>query len=170
MVRKRLLNKLPIHHSIFIYSFKRDSAGQERFNAITSSYYRGAHGVILLYDVTDYSSFQNVSKWLRNIDEVINLNNILSLMFTHINSDLFFLKYAQENVSILLVGNKVDRFDSIAIRTEQGKELAKKHNIDFIETSAKQNVNIKEAVNFFVTKIVEKVRESYYSFITAIYD
>jgi Ras-related protein Rab-1A len=63
-----------------------DTAGQERFRTITSSYYRGAHGIIVVFDVTDQESFNNVKQWLNEID-----------------------RYANENVNKLLVGNKVRR-------------------------------------------------------------
>lgn len=57
---------------IFLYSMmiQRDTAGQERFHTITTSYYRGAMGIMLVYDITNAKSFDNIAKWLRNIDEV----------------------------------------------------------------------------------------------------
>lgn len=55
----------------------RDTAGQERFHTITTSYYRGAMGIMLVYDITNAKSFENISKWLRNIDEVRQHGNIL---------------------------------------------------------------------------------------------
>lgn len=59
-----------------ICSFCRDTAGQERFHTITTSYYRGAMGIMLVYDITNAKSFENISKWLRNIDEVSNICKI----------------------------------------------------------------------------------------------
>ena len=78
-----------------------DTAGQERFRTITSSYYRGAHGIIVVYDVTDLESFNNVKQWLHEID-----------------------RYASENVNKLLVGNKCDLTEKRKITNEMGKELA----------------------------------------------
>lgn len=69
----------------WILSFQWDTAGQERFRTITSSYYRGAHGIIVVYDCTDQDSFNNVKQWLEEID-----------------------RYACDNVNKLLVGNKSD--------------------------------------------------------------
>lgn len=75
-----------------------DTAGQERFRTITSSYYRGAHGIIIVYDVTDMESFNNVKQWLSEID-----------------------RYASDSVCKLLVGNKCDLVDSKVVDTEEAK-------------------------------------------------
>jgi len=115
-----------------------DTAGQERFRTITSSYYRGAHGIIVVYDVTDAESFNNVKQWLHEID-----------------------RYANENVNKLLVGNKSDLQNKRAVTFEQGKELADSLNIEFLETSAKNSTNVEKAdmaMNAFST--LEKARRA----------
>ncbi len=99
-----------------------DTAGQERFRTITSSYYRGAHGIIVVYDITDAESFNNVKQWLHEID-----------------------RYASENVNKLLVGNKSDLTSKRAVTFEQGKEFADSLGIEFIETSAKNATNVEKA-------------------------
>ncbi|KAG2598425.1 hypothetical protein PVAP13_5KG366500 [Panicum virgatum] len=99
-----------------------DTAGQERFRTITSSYYRGAHGIIVVYDVTDQESFNNVKQWLNEID-----------------------RYASENVNKLLVGNKCDLAESRAVSYEAGKALADEIGIPFLETSAKDATNVEKA-------------------------
>jgi Ras-related protein Rab-1A len=99
-----------------------DTAGQERFRTITSSYYRGAHGIIVVYDVTDAESFNNVKQWLHEID-----------------------RYASENVNKLLVGNKSDLASKRAVTYEQGKEFADSLGIEFVETSAKNATNVEKA-------------------------
>lgn len=99
-----------------------DTAGQERFRTITSSYYRGAHGIIVVYDVTDVDSFNNVKQWLNEID-----------------------RYASENVSKLLVGNKCDLVSKKVVDYEAAKEFADKLNIPFLETSAKAATNVEKA-------------------------
>ena len=91
-----------------------DTAGQERFRTITSSYYRGAHGIIVVYDVTDESTFANVKQWLQEIE-----------------------RYACEGVNKLLVGNKADLTNSKAVDFESAKQLADELGIAFLETSAK---------------------------------
>merc|ERR1711957_1026655 len=99
-----------------------DTAGQERFRTITSSYYRGAHGIIVVYDVTDNESFQNVKQWLHEIE-----------------------RYASENVNKLLVGNKSDLASKRQVETEAAKEFADSANIPFLETSAKNATNVEDA-------------------------
>lgn len=99
-----------------------DTAGQERFRTLTSSYYRGAHGVIIVYDVTDTESFDNVKKWLQDID-----------------------KNASEGVQKLLVGNKCDLASKKAVDFAMAKELADEMSMPFLEASAKNSRNVEAA-------------------------
>ncbi|XP_013392768.1 ras-related protein ORAB-1 [Lingula anatina] len=106
-----------------------DTAGQERFRTITSSYYRGAHGIIIVYDVTDQDSFNNVKQWLQEID-----------------------RYASENVNKLLVGNKCDLTTKKVVDYTTAKEFADQLGIPFLETSAKNATNVEQA---FMTMAAE---------------
>eukprot|EP00037_Helgoeca_nana_P031869 m.410988 g.410988 ORF g.410988 m.410988 type:complete len:279 (-) comp28539_c0_seq1:214-1050(-) len=106
-----------------------DTAGQERFRTITSSYYRGAHGIIVVYDVTDQESFNNVKQWLQEID-----------------------RYACENVNKLLVGNKSDLTTKKVVDFTTAKEFADSLTIPFLETSAKNATNVEQA---FMTMAAE---------------
>jgi len=99
-----------------------DTAGQERFRTITSSYYRGAHGIIVVYDTTDSETYEHVKTWLHEID-----------------------RYASENVNKLLVGNKSDLTSKRQVETEAAKEFADSVNIPFLETSAKNATNVEDA-------------------------
>lgn len=110
-----------------------DTAGQERFRTITSSYYRGAHGIIVVFDVTDQVSYNNVKQWLKEIE-----------------------RYACENVNKLLVGNKCDLDDKRQVAQETAKEFAEDLQISYIETSAKNATNVDET---FI-KIAEEIRSS----------
>jgi len=107
-----------------------DTAGQERFRTITSSYYRGAHGIIVVYDTTDLESFNNVKQWLHEID-----------------------RYASENVNKLLVGNKSDLTSKRAVSFDQAKEFADSLGIEFIETSAKNSTNVEKAFMMMASQI-----------------
>ncbi|WMV31411.1 hypothetical protein MTR67_024796 [Solanum verrucosum] len=99
-----------------------DTAGQERFRTITSSYYRGAHGIIVVYDVTDQESFNNVKQWLSEID-----------------------RYASDNVNKILVGNKADLTANRVVSYETAKAFADEIGIPFLETSAKDATNVEQA-------------------------
>ncbi|KAJ3123084.1 GTP-binding protein of the rab [Nowakowskiella sp. JEL0407] len=99
-----------------------DTAGQERFRTITSSYYRGAHGIIVVYDVTDQETFNNVQQWLQEID-----------------------RYANEGVNKLLVGNKSDLVNKKQVDYNAAKEYADNLKIPFLETSAKNATNVEQA-------------------------
>lgn len=99
-----------------------DTAGQERFRTITTAYYRGAMGILLVYDVSDEKSFGNIRNWIRNIEQ-----------------------HAQESVNKMLIGNKCDMVDKRVVETERGKQLADEYGIKFLETSAKNSINVEEA-------------------------
>lgn len=100
-----------------------------RFRTITSSYYRGAHGIIVVYDVTDLESFNNVKQWLQEIE-----------------------RYACENVNKLLVGNKSDMVAKKIVDFSTAKEYADNIGIPFLETSAKDSTNVEQA---FLTMAAE---------------
>ncbi|KAL9255041.1 Ras-related protein, partial [Drosera capensis] len=110
-----------------------DTAGQERFRTITSSYYRGAHGIIIVYDVTDQQSFENVKQWLSEID-----------------------RYASDNVVKLLVGNKSDLTSNRVVSYESGKEFADEIGVPFLETSAKNASNVEEAFMTMASEIKKR--------------
>merc|ERR1711939_824918 len=98
-----------------------DTAGQERFRTITQAYYRGAMGILLVYDVTDDKSFNNVRTWHSNVEQ-----------------------HASEGVNKILIGNKCDWTDKKVITEQQGQELADELGLRFLETSAKTNINVEE--------------------------
>lgn len=116
-----------------------DTAGQERFHTITTSYYRGAMGIMLVYDITNPKSFDNIAKWLRNIDQ-----------------------HASEDVERMLLGNKCDMADKRMVSKERGEQIAREHSIRFLETSAKANINVDKAFYDLAESILAKVpnRES----------
>lgn len=114
-----------------------DTAGQERFRTITSSYYRGAHGIIVMYDVTDPESFNNVKNWLHEIDQC-----------------------ASDNVNKLLVGNKSDLESKRVVQTEQAKEFAESLGIEFLETSAKNSFNVEEAFRTMASHIKMRMKSA----------
>ena len=109
-----------------------DTAGQDRFRAITKNYFKGAHGIILIYDVTDEQSFDNVSNWINQIKEE-----------------------ASDNVIIFLVGNKIDDVDHRKIQIENGENLANTFKLEFFETSAKTGENVQKTFQTLVQKIDE---------------
>ena len=101
-----------------------DTAGQERFRAITTSYYKGAQGFVIVYDITERESFEHVITWMDQIN-----------------------KFAKDNVLKILVGNKCDLESLRKISFNEGKDLANDYNYAFYETSAKDSINVE---NLFV--------------------
>ena len=98
-----------------------DTAGHERFRTITTSYYRGAHGIVTVFDLTERESFEHIGKWLDEIN-----------------------KYAKENVMRFLIGNKSDLVDKRKVSYEEARALANRLNIYYVETSAKNNINVSD--------------------------
>ncbi|TKW17618.1 hypothetical protein SEVIR_5G379900v4 [Setaria viridis] len=115
-----------------------DTAGQERFRTITTAYYRGAMGILLVYDVTDESSFNNIRNWIRNIEQ-----------------------HASDNVNKILVGNKADMDESKrAVPTAKGQALADEYGIKFFETSAKTNLNVEQVFFSIARDIKQRLSET----------
>ncbi|KAJ7338786.1 hypothetical protein JRQ81_012688 [Phrynocephalus forsythii] len=110
-----------------------DTAGQERFHTFTTSFFRGAHGFVLVYDITSTESFQGIAHWMKDIHEK-----------------------AEENVEIILLGNKCDKEMERAIPKITGEKLAWEYGIPFFETSAKDNINIDNAFLVLATEILDK--------------
>jgi len=108
-----------------------DTAGQERFRTITSSYYRGAHGIVLVYDITNRESFTNLEMWL---GEVRN--------------------YSSAQVQLILVGTKSDLAEKRRIQFTEALEFAETHGMEYIETSAKTATNVEAAFINLANKLV----------------
>ncbi|KAG7245354.1 hypothetical protein INR49_010804 [Caranx melampygus] len=99
-----------------------DTAGQERFRTITTAYYRGAMGIMLVYDICNEKSFENIKNWIRNIEE-----------------------HASSDVEKMILGNKCDMTDRRQVSKDRGEKLAIDYGVKFLETSAKSSLNVEEA-------------------------
>ena len=108
-----------------------DSAGQEKFKSITKNLFNRVQGIIILYDITNKKSFLNVPNWIKLIQETTN----------------YMIPYT-------LAGTKCDLNNEREVEEEEGIKLSQENKIDFMETSAKNNINIMECINTFVKNIV----------------
>ena len=109
-----------------------DTAGQDRFRAITKNYYKGAHGILLIYDITSIQTYENVKNWIAQIREE-----------------------ASPHIVIYIIGNKIDMVEERKIKTEEGQKLANEFHLQFYETSAKTGENVNETFESLVNKIDE---------------
>ncbi|CAF0858648.1 unnamed protein product [Adineta steineri] len=114
-----------------------DTAGQERYRTITTAYYRGAMGFILMYDITNEESFNAVQDWCTQIK-----------------------MYSWDNAQVVLVGNKCDLDQDRAVTQERGQRLADQLGLEFFETSAKENINVKAVFERLVDIILEKMSDA----------
>ncbi|PKU63525.1 Ras-related protein RABA5c [Dendrobium catenatum] len=111
-----------------------DTAGQERFRAVTSAYYRGAVGALVVYDISRSSTFESVQRWLQELN-------------TH----------SDTTIAKMLVGNKCDLEDIRAVSVEEGKSLAEAEGLFFIETSALDSTNVKAAFEIVIKEIYNNI-------------
>jgi len=111
-----------------------DTAGQERFRTITTAYYRGAMGIMLVYDITNEKSFDNIRNWIRNIEE-----------------------HAATDVEKMILGNKCDMNDKRQVAMERGQQLGAEYGVRFMETSAKTSVNVEESFISLARDIKKKM-------------
>ncbi len=111
-----------------------DTAGQERFRTITTSYFRSAQGIILVYDITDKTSLLSIKNWINKI---------------HQHSDI--------GVNKILVGNKCDNNSERVISFEEGEKIAKEYDMEFFECSAKSDINISKLFTRISEQVVKRL-------------
>jgi len=111
-----------------------DTAGQEKYRAITSAYYRGAVGALLVYDITRTGTFEHLERWLTEL-----------------------LSHEDKDIVVMLVGNKYDLRHLRTVSTEQAKEFSEKHSVSLIETSALDCTNVEKAFTDILTQIYSTV-------------
>ena len=110
-----------------------DTAGHEKFRTITTSYYKSAHAIIILYDITDLSSFEHIKNWMVEVD-----------------------KFAKQGVLRVIAGNKKDMEDKRQVTTEMAESFAEKNGIKFLEVSAKDNTNIEKLFSDTINCLLER--------------
>ncbi|KAM3146001.1 hypothetical protein pb186bvf_001979 [Paramecium bursaria] len=111
-----------------------DTAGQERFKTITSSFYKGALGILIVFDISNRDSFNNLLQWMDEIK-----------------------KHASEGAVLVLVGNKLDIQDNREVSTVEAQALAQKLNIAYIETSSLNSINIEQPFVRIVEELLQKI-------------
>ena len=113
-----------------------DKSGQEQYKAIISNYYKRSKGIIIVFDVTNKDSFENIGMWIKEIQEK-----------------------GEANVCKILVGNKCDSEDR-NVTTEDGQKVAKEYNLQYFETSAKTNYNVSEIFNYLSRELLNLIESS----------
>ena len=114
-----------------------DTAGQERYRSITQNFYKGAKGILVVFDITDQASFDNVKSWLQQIRSL-----------------------ASEDVSLLLIGNKSDLEDKRVVTKDNIDQLTRDINVQYFEVSARTGSNVEEAFYHISKDVKEKLLKS----------
>ncbi len=109
-----------------------DTAGQEKYKSIATSYIKNCNGIFLIYSINDRKSFENIEIWLNEVEEKKRYNS---------------------NVPLVLIGNKIDLENERVVSKEEGEKFAYKYNIKFFESSAKNKTNVKEAFNYLIEMV-----------------
>ena len=112
-----------------------DTAGQERYKALTKGFFRNAQGIMIVYDVTNAETFENLTIWIKSINE-------------HMGTDT-------EKIPSIVIGNKVDS-EEREVKFEEAELFAKKYNYPYFETSAKTGENIDQTIRFLVKEVINK--------------
>ena len=113
-----------------------DTAGQERFHSITKNIYRNANGVLFVYDITNQESFNNIKNWIKDLQNVGN------------------------DIKGVIIGNKLDLEQKRDVSKEYLEEIGKKNQMPFLETSAKQNINVNEGFDLLVNELLKGKNEN----------
>ena len=116
-----------------------DTAGQERFRSMAFNFLKNIQGILLIYDITDESSFNSIDNWINNLENKLDM----------------------KNVPIILVGNKNDKEDERKVSYEEGLKYAQKYNFKFFEMSAKTGENVKEAFLALIHLYYDKNKEEF---------
>ena len=130
-IKNLVINKKNIRLQIW------DTAGQERYRNIAKNYFQSSDGFIIVYDISDIESFEKLDYWI----EQIKTNS-------------------QENIKMILFGNKCDLIDDRQIKKEEGEEYAKTKKTKFFEVSAKDGTNVNEAFEYFVNDILNSFSQT----------
>jgi Ras-related protein Rab-1A len=115
-----------------------DTAGQERFRTITSAYYRGANGIVLVFDITNLDSYKNVERWMTDV-----------------------LRYSNPDVPVILIGNKTDAISERQVAYDVANSFAEERGFKYFETSAKDSSNVDPSFLSLAQTLVKKVEDEY---------
>jgi len=112
-----------------------DTAGQERFKAMSTNTIKGAQGIVLVFDNTKKTTYESLPTWIKDVKEV------------------------KDNIPIVLFGNKCDLIDQTEVEKDEAEEFAKDNNMEYFETSAKENINIEKGFKSIIDKAYETAQE-----------